>query len=67
MKNCTVKMQQCEECSDWLFCYVKQLNHPRMASTGSEGRCELCGSSYDGIGFHQEPYARICKKDVYDL
>ena len=29
--------------ADYFFGYVADKPHPRMASTGTEGRCELCG------------------------
>lgn len=42
---------------DYFRGYRSSLPHPMMTSTGSEGRCDICGSSAGYV--HQPPYQRI--------
>ena len=35
--------------------YVADRQHPWMASTGSDGRCELCGQGWDHT-IHEQPW-----------
>lgn len=43
--------------SDYFHGYRASKPHPMMTSTGSEGRCDICGSSAEYV--HREPYERI--------